>query len=83
MSQQPTCFSRTAATITAAPLLPLLLPLLLLLLPLVLLLVLLVLLLLLLLLVLLQLLLGPGMDRPDMLSGGSIRRCGANRLDLK
>ena len=83
MSQQPTCFSRTAATITAAPLLPLLLPLLLLLLLLVLLLVLLVLLLLLLLLVLLQLLLGPGMDRPDMLSGGSIRRCGVNRLDLK
>ena len=83
MSQQPTCFSRTAATITAAPLLPLLLPLLLLLLLLVLLLVLLVLLPLLLLLVLLQLLLGPGMDRPDMLSGGSIRRCGVNRLDLK
>ena len=84
MPQQPTCFSRTAATITAAPLLPLLLPLLLLLLLLVLLLVLLVLLLLLLLLlVLLQLLLGPGMDRPDMLSGGSIRRCGVHRLDLK
>ena len=83
MSQQPACFSRTAATITAAPLLPLLLPLLLLLLLLVLLLVLLVLLPLLLLLVLLQHLLGPGMDRPDMLSGGSIRRCGANRLELE